>query len=200
MLLEIFKIWKSNKSGTLSPVSSQPVMIPSSRLSAVTKDCRLTRGINLDFRKTFLEINFLRLIHPETILKEVQSDDVQRNREAVPEAGRTKTSHTSEDRQNQGTIPMPTLATRPLTTSSTAPVELPRNYMAGQQRQQILEMQFVKFPNPQSLLVWKIRWPWRWGPQGMSKTGGGGPARVPNLRVQTPPTPGGTCRRGRRAK
>ena len=28
----------------------------------------------------------------------IQSDDVQRNREAVPEARRTKTSHTSEDR------------------------------------------------------------------------------------------------------
>ena len=159
----------------------------------------MTRGINLDYRNTFLEINFLRLIHPETILKEIQSEDVQRNREAVPEAGRTKTSHTSEDRQNQGTIPMPTLATRLWTTSSTLLVGLPQNYMAGQQRQKILDMQFDKFPNPQSLLVWKIRWPGRWGPQGMSKTGGGGPARVPNLRVQTPPTPGGTCRRVRRA-
>ena len=52
--------------------------------------------------------------HPQRI----QSDDVQRDREAVPEAGRTKTIHTSEDRPNQGTIPMPTFATRPLTTSS----------------------------------------------------------------------------------
>ena len=38
--------------------------------SAATKDCHLTHGINQDYRKTFLEINFLRLIHPQIILKE----------------------------------------------------------------------------------------------------------------------------------
>ena len=42
--------------------------------------------------------------HPQRI----QSDDVSRNREAAPQPGRTKTIHTSEDRQNQGTDPMPT--------------------------------------------------------------------------------------------
>ena len=68
---------------------------------------------------------------------------MQRNREAVPEAGRTKTIHTSEDRLNQGTIPMPPFATKPLTSSSTMPVEL--------------SQQFNKFPNPQSFLVWKTR-------------------------------------------
>ena len=90
--------------------------------------------------------NFLRLMHPEIILKEIQSDDVQRNREAVPEAERTKTSHTSEDRQNRGTIPVPTFATRPLTTSSTILVELSQDYMVGQQRQHISELQFDKIP------------------------------------------------------
>ena len=104
--------------------------------------------------KTFLEINSLRLIHPEIILKEfIQSDDVQRNRKAVPEAERTKTGHTREDRLNQGTIPTPTFATKPLTTSSTMPVELPES----EQRQQISELEFDKFPNPQSFFVWKIR-------------------------------------------
>ena len=82
---------------------------------------------------------------------------MQRNREAVPEAGRTKTVHTSEDRLNQGTIPMPTFAPRPSTMSSTMPVELPQNYMVGQQRQQISELHFDKFPNPQSFLVWNTR-------------------------------------------
>ena len=37
------------------------------------------------------------------------------------------------------------------------PVELPRSHMVGQQRQQLSEFQLDKFPNPQSLLVWKIR-------------------------------------------
>ena len=45
---------------------------------------------------------------------------------------------------------MPTFATKQLSSSSTMQVELPQNYMAGQQRQQISELQFDKFPYPQS--------------------------------------------------
>ena len=93
--------------------------------------------------------------HPQRI----QSDDVQRNREAVPEAGRMKTIHTSEDRQNQGTIPMPTFARRPSPMSSFIPVEFLQNSMVGQQRQQISELQFDKFLKPQTFLVWKIHKP-----------------------------------------
>ena len=54
-----FQEAESNYSGRLSHVSSQPVMIPSSR-SMLRRD-----------RKTCLIINFLRLIHPEKIIKEV---------------------------------------------------------------------------------------------------------------------------------
>ena len=64
----------------------------------------MTHGINLDYRKTFWDVNVLRLIHRDHPQR-IQSDDLQRNREAVPEAG--KTLHTSEDRLNHGTIPMP---------------------------------------------------------------------------------------------
>ena len=78
-----FQDVESKYSGRLSHVSSQLEMIPSSRaLLTATKDCRLTHGINMDYRKTFLEINFLRF--------RIQSGDVQRNSEAVPEAGRKK--------------------------------------------------------------------------------------------------------------
>ena len=52
---------------------------------------------------------------------------------------------------------MPTFARRPSTVSSLFPVELPQNYMVEQQRQQISELQFDKYPNPQSFIVWKIR-------------------------------------------
>ena len=52
---------------------------------------------------------------------------------------------------------MRTLVTKPLTTSSIMPVELPQNYVVVQQRQQMSELQFDKFPNPQSFLMWKIR-------------------------------------------
>ena len=41
--------------------------------------------------------------------------------------------------------------------SSLIPVEIPQNPMVGQQRQQISELQFDKFPTPHSFLCWKIR-------------------------------------------
>ena len=37
------------------------------------------------------------------------------------------------------------------------PVDIPQNSMVGLQRQQISELQFEKFPNPQSFLVQKSR-------------------------------------------
>ena len=52
---------------------------------------------------------------------------------------------------------MPMLATRPLTVSSERPVDIPQNYVVGQQRQQISDLQFDKFPTPSSFLVWKTR-------------------------------------------
>ena len=52
---------------------------------------------------------------------------------------------------------MPTFAGRPSTVSSTIPGDFPQNSMVGQQRQRTSELQFDKFPHPQSFLVWKIR-------------------------------------------
>ena len=101
--------------------------------------------------------NLFSTIHPENNSRRIQSDDGQRNREAAPEAERMKTGHTSDDILNHGTITMPTFATMPWTTSPKIPVELPQNYMVGQQIQQRSELQFDKFPNPQSFLVWKMR-------------------------------------------
>ena len=152
-----FQDVESNYCGTLSHVSSQPVMIPSSR-TLLSRDKRLLldRWIQSGLQENDFGINFLRLIHPQIILKKNQSDDVQRNREAAPESVRMKTRYTSEDRQNQGTIPMPTFETRSLTMSSTMLVELTQNHMVGQQRQQISELQFDKFPDPSSFLVWKF--------------------------------------------
>ena len=85
----------------------------------------------------------------------ISSDNVQRNREAMPHQSKGKASLTGGDGQNCGKIPTPTFATRPLTTSSTIPVELPQNYVVGQQRQQMSELQFDKYPAPASFLVWK---------------------------------------------
>ena len=52
---------------------------------------------------------------------------------------------------------MPTFARRPPTMSSFVHVDIPQSSEVGQQRQQISELQFDKFPTPQSFLCWKIR-------------------------------------------
>ena len=150
-------MWSITKSGRLSHVSSQPAMIPSSR-SLLSRDKRLPLDTwdQYGLQKNVFGNPFSTFDSPTNYSQRIQCVDVQRNREAVPEAGRMKTIHTSEDRPNQGTIPMPTFATKPLTTSSTMPVKLPQNYVVGQ-RQQISELQFDKFPHPQSFMVWKIR-------------------------------------------
>ena len=62
-----------------------------------------------------------------------------------------------DDKPSKDTIPMPTFARRPSTMSSTIPVDLPQNSMVGQQGQQFSELQFDKFLNPRSFLVWKTR-------------------------------------------
>ena len=56
-----------------------------------------------------------------------------------------------------GTIPMPTFARRPSTTSSLFSVDFPQISMVGQQRQQISELQFDKIFTPSTFLCWKIR-------------------------------------------
>ena len=149
---------ESNSSGRLSHVSSQLVMIPSSR-SSLSRDKRLTLDTwnQSGLQENVLGNQFSTLDSPRDHPQRIHSDNAQRNREAVPEAGKTKTSQTSEDRLNHGTIAMPTFATWSLTTSSTILVELPQNYVVGQQRQQISELQFDKFPNAQSFLVKKNR-------------------------------------------
>ena len=132
-------------------------MIPSSHCSAATKDCRLIHGINLEYRKTFFGNQFSTFDSPRDFPQRISSDDVQRNREAALGDPKVKTSLTSEDGQNYGAIPMPVFAPRPLTTSYKHLVDIPQNYVVGQQRQQLSELQFERFRNPSSFFVWKIR-------------------------------------------
>ena len=153
-----FQELESNYSGRLSYVSSQPAMIPSSR-SMLSRDKRLpldtwnTCGLQENvFGNQFSTFDSLR-DHPQGI----DSCGTQRERGSVPQATGTGTFFTRDDKQNRGTIPMPTYARRPSTMSSLIPVEFPQNSMVGQQRQQISELQFDNFPTPQSFLVWKLR-------------------------------------------
>ena len=112
-----FQDVESNYGGTLSHVSSQLAMIPSSR-SLLSRDKRLPLATwkQSGLQENVFENQFSTSDSPRNHPQRIQSDDVQRNRETVPEAGRTKTIHTSDDRLNQGTIPVPTFATKPLTT------------------------------------------------------------------------------------
>ena len=66
-----FQELESNHSGRLCHVPSSPAMIPSSR-SMLSRDKRLPFDTwnQSGLQETFLEINFLHLIHPEIILKE----------------------------------------------------------------------------------------------------------------------------------
>ena len=64
----------------------------------------------------------------------------------MPQAAGSET-FARDDKQSGDTIPMPTFARRSLTVSSFVPVEFPQNS----------ELQFDNFPNPESFLVWKIR-------------------------------------------
>ena len=127
-----FQDVESNFCGRLSHVSSQLVRIPSSR-SLLSRDKRLPLDTwnQSGLQENVFGNQFSTIDSPRYYSQRIQPDDVQRNREAVPEAGRTKTIHISEDRQNQCTIPMSTFGTKPLSTSSTILVELPQNYMVG---------------------------------------------------------------------
>ena len=133
-------------------------MIPSSR-SLLSRDKRLPLDT---WNQSGVEENvfgnpFSTFDSPRDFPDRVSSDDVLRNREAVLGDPKLKTSLTSEDGQNYGAIPMPIFASRPLTTSSKHPVDSPQNYVVGQQRQQMSELQFDRFPDPSSFLVWKTR-------------------------------------------
>ena len=80
------------------------------------------------------------------------SDDVQRNREAALGDPMVKTSLTSEDGPNYGTIPMPMFASRPLTTSSKHPVDIPQNYVVWKTRFKTQVSSGFDFPS--EALLW----------------------------------------------
>ena len=61
--------------------------------------------------------------------------------------------------QNRDTCPTPRFARRPSTRNSLFPAEgaYPQNYMVDQQKVQISELHFDKFPTPSTFSCWKIR-------------------------------------------
>ena len=153
-----FQDVESNYSGKVSHVPSQPAVIPSPR-SMQSCDKRLPFDTwNLSgpqenvfghqFSTSDSSRNHYQRIHHSVTPGATGS---------VPVHCDTGTVVARDEDLNKGTIPMPTFAGRPSTMSSKIPVEFPQNSMVGQQRQQISELQFDKFPSPQSFMVWKIR-------------------------------------------
>ena len=121
---------KSNCSGRLSHVSSQPAMIPSSR-SMLSRDKRLPLDT---WNTSVLQENvfgdqFSTFDSPRHHPQGIHTRAPHRERGSVQQATRSGTLITRDDKQNGGTIPMPTFARRPSTTSSTIPVEFPQNSM-----------------------------------------------------------------------
>ena len=103
-----FQDVESKFCGRLCHVSSQPVMIPSSR-SLLSPDKRLPLDTSnpSGLQENVFGNQFSSFDSPRDHPQRIQPDNVPRNR------GMTKTIHTCEDRQNQGTNPMPTFAPRP---------------------------------------------------------------------------------------
>ena len=147
---------ESNYSGKLSYVSSHTAMIPSSR-SMLCRDKRLpldtwnTSGLQENVFSNQFSASDSPQDHPQGIHSPLSE------RGSVHQAAGSETLFARDDKQNRGTIPMPTLATKPLTTSSLTLVDFLHISLVGQQRQQISELQFDKFLRSQSFLVWKIR-------------------------------------------
>ena len=93
---------------------------------AATNACLLTHGIHRDHRKSFLVINFLRLIHTRDHHQGIHSCAPQRERWPVPQATGTGDSFRKRwKNRSRDTIPMPTFARRPPTMSCIIPVEFP---------------------------------------------------------------------------
>ena len=133
-----FQEVKSNHSGRLSYVSSQPAVIPSSR-SMLNRDKRLpldtwnTSGL----QDNVFGNQFSTFDSPRDHNQGIHSCAPQRERGLVPQATGSGTLFERDDKQNRDTMPMSTFAGRPSTMSSLIPVDMPKIPMVGQQRQQI---------------------------------------------------------------
>ena len=155
---EEFQEVESNHTEKLYYVPCQPAAIPSSR-SMLSRNKRLP----LDTWKTCG-------LQENVFGKQFSTIDASRNHyqrihhSMTPGASGSVAVHIGtgtpaarDEDLNRSTIPMPTIARRPSTISSLNPVDILRNFLVGQQRLQISELQFEKFLTPFTFSCWKIR-------------------------------------------
>ena len=150
---------ESNKSGKFDHFPSQPAVFQVHILCwAATNACRLTHGICLDHRKTFFgnprtmfdssQTPYQEILHSTThqvLQVRFQCMSVQGHllQEAKNELGAQFHCRDLQEGRRQW-IPF-------------LPVDIPQNFMVGQQRQQISELEFDKFHTPSTFPCWKIR-------------------------------------------
>ena len=149
---------ESNHSGRLSYVSTQPAAIPSSR-SVLSRDKKLPPGTKNTSgpQEIVLGNPFSTVDSSRNRYQGVRYSTTQGATGSIPVLIGTGDSGARDEDLTRDTIPMPTFATKPLTTSSTIPVDFPQNSMLGQQRLHISELQFDNFPTHSTFPCWKMR-------------------------------------------
>ena len=158
MIQGTFKKWSRITVGDCLkfPVNQQwfEVLVP---CWAATNACHLTHGIRLDYRKTFFGNLFSAVDSSRNHYQRIHHSMTPGDTGSVPVHIGTRTPVARDEDHNRDTIPMPTFAIRPSTISSLFPVDIPSNSMVAQQRQQISELQFDKFPTLSTFWCWKKR-------------------------------------------
>ena len=94
---------------------------------------------------------------PQTCYQGILNSTAEGATGTVPVHRGTGTPVARDEERIGSTNPMPMFAGTPSTMNSFLSVRIPLNSMVGQQRQQISELQFDKFPTPSTFSCWKIR-------------------------------------------
>ena len=118
---------------------------------AATSACHLTHGICLDHRKTFCLTTFDIRVITDTLSR--NSSLKESNVPQVESQCREVQRHLSQEMKNG----LEAQSQCRHLQGGRRPWILPHSSMVGQQRQQISELQFDKFPTPSPFLYWKIR-------------------------------------------
>ena len=106
-------------------------------------------------KKKFLAIHVTCSIHHSCLIKKFFTQRIKVPQVEFPVQRSTGRPVARGEERIGSTIPLPMCAGRPSTVNS--PAEIPQSSMVGQRRQQISELQFVKFPTPSSFLYWRTR-------------------------------------------
>ena len=126
-----------------------------SRCSAATKDCRLIHAINQDNKKTFFANQFSTFDTLKIFLKQFHLNTCAEIEKLFLEIQKWRQVWQVETDKIVAQIPMPVFATKRWLWVPKDRLILCRTMWSDSKRQQISELQYDKFPNPQSFMTWK---------------------------------------------